>query len=112
MEPRTHRDQLDPTSRLNYAKIYTVEYNVKVSFIGKIHKNSMKSFSRDYNLTHLPLPEGEHNDYSDESQSFQQSGERDSGPHNQLEGREPAPPSRHSGHSKEKEQRDQRRKKK
>src|SRR5271170_917364 len=35
MEPMSPRDQLNPLSRLNYAKIYTVECNVKVCFIGK-----------------------------------------------------------------------------
>ncbi|KAH8745335.1 hypothetical protein F5882DRAFT_235302, partial [Hyaloscypha sp. PMI_1271] len=28
--------KLDPLSRLNYAKVYTVEHNVKVLFIGKV----------------------------------------------------------------------------
>jgi hypothetical protein len=58
MDPKTLRDQLDPLSRLNYAKIYTVEYNVKVSFIGKIHPKSVGDFCRAYNLKHQPLPEG------------------------------------------------------
>lgn len=30
------REKLDPTSRLNYAKVYTIEYNVKVLFIGGV----------------------------------------------------------------------------
>jgi len=30
------RDKLDVTSRINYAKVYTIEYNVKVHFIGKV----------------------------------------------------------------------------
>jgi len=59
VEPRTPRDLLDPASRLNYAKIYTIEYNVKVCFIGKIHEESMKYFVRDYNLAHQPLPQEE-----------------------------------------------------
>ena len=28
--------KLDPASRLNYAKLYTVEHNVKVLFIGRV----------------------------------------------------------------------------
>lgn len=56
MNPRTSRDQLDRSSRLNYAKIYTVEYNVKVCFIGDIHKNSVSAFCRAYNEMHRPLP--------------------------------------------------------
>lgn len=30
------RDKLDATSRINYAKVYTIEYNVKVHFIGRV----------------------------------------------------------------------------
>ena len=37
--PNTHRDKLDPESRLDYAKHYTVEHNVKVFFI-VVHKSS------------------------------------------------------------------------
>lgn len=67
MEPKTPRDQLDPLSRLNYAKIYTVEYNVKVKFIGDIHKKSQKYFKKAYNLKHQPLPEGDDVDFSEDS---------------------------------------------
>ena len=42
------RTQLDVMSRLNYAKVYTVEHNVKVCFIGKIHKDSVKEFKATY----------------------------------------------------------------
>jgi len=69
MSPLTARDQLDPLSRLNYAKIYTVEYNVKVCFIGRIHKDSVKYFIRDFNLKHQPLPENENLEFSDISDS-------------------------------------------
>jgi Family of unknown function (DUF6590) len=31
------REKLDPASRINYAKMYTIEYNVKVFFIGSVH---------------------------------------------------------------------------
>jgi hypothetical protein len=66
VEPASSRDRLDPLSRLNYAKIYTVENNVKVCFIGRIHKKSVAVFIKDYNLTHRPLPETEDPDYSDD----------------------------------------------
>lgn len=69
MEPRSARDQLDSLSRLNYAKIYTVEYNVKVCFIGQIHEKSMKYFVRDFNRQHLPLPEADDLEFSDKSGS-------------------------------------------
>lgn len=35
-------------SRLNYAKMYTVEHNIKVCFIGMIHKASVKEFKAAY----------------------------------------------------------------
>jgi hypothetical protein len=34
--PNTPRDKLEKESRINYAKIYTVEHNVKVYFIGSV----------------------------------------------------------------------------
>ncbi|OBT72488.1 hypothetical protein VF21_08520 [Pseudogymnoascus sp. 05NY08] len=44
VDPTEPRHQLDVTSRINYAKVYTVEHNVKVCFTGKIHKNSHEEF--------------------------------------------------------------------
>jgi hypothetical protein len=49
--------KLDPMSRLNYAKLYTVEHNVKVFFIGKIAKNYEQKVVDAYNATHQPLPD-------------------------------------------------------
>jgi hypothetical protein len=48
--------KLDPMSRLNYAKLYTVEHNVKVFFIGKIAKSSEQKVVDAYNDVHRPLP--------------------------------------------------------
>jgi hypothetical protein len=48
--------KLDPMSRLNYAKLYTVEHNVKVFFIGKIAKNYEQKVVDAYNYTNQPLP--------------------------------------------------------
>ncbi|KFY22397.1 hypothetical protein V493_06635 [Pseudogymnoascus sp. VKM F-4281 (FW-2241)] len=42
--PTKPRHQLDPRSRLNYAKVYTVEHNIRVSFLGNIHKDSLEEF--------------------------------------------------------------------
>ncbi|KAH6711969.1 hypothetical protein BKA61DRAFT_485641, partial [Leptodontidium sp. MPI-SDFR-AT-0119] len=47
--------RLDEESRLNYAKTYTVEYNVKVCFIGKVDKGSEWQLTADYNIVHPPL---------------------------------------------------------
>jgi hypothetical protein len=49
--------KLDPMSRLNYAKLYTVEHNVKVFFIGKIAKNYEQKVVDAYNYTNQPLPD-------------------------------------------------------
>ena len=43
-DPRT---ALDPRSRLNYARIYTVEHNVKVRAFGWIHPSSRHNFDID-----------------------------------------------------------------
>ncbi|TVY18997.1 hypothetical protein LARI1_G004116 [Lachnellula arida] len=49
--PKTARDKLDPASRVNYAKIYTVEHNVKVQFIGRIAEASRESFTQAFDAT-------------------------------------------------------------
>ena len=48
MKPNTPRDKLSPDSRVNYAKIYTVEYNVKVLFIGRVATSSQRKFMTDF----------------------------------------------------------------
>jgi hypothetical protein len=47
--------KLDPWSRLNYAKVYTVEHNVKVLFIGKVADNYEQAVVASFNDTHPPL---------------------------------------------------------
>jgi hypothetical protein len=53
--PDNPRHKLDDASRLNYAKAYTVEYNVKVWFIGKVSSDSEWQIRTDYNRIHPPL---------------------------------------------------------
>jgi hypothetical protein len=53
--PDNPRHRLDDASRLNYAKTYTVEYNVKVWFIGKVSSDSEWQIRTDYNRIHPPL---------------------------------------------------------
>ena len=36
--------RLDPMSRINFGKVYTVEHNVKVSPVGRITKDSLERF--------------------------------------------------------------------
>jgi hypothetical protein len=50
--PSNSRENLDPMTRINYAKPYTVEYNVKTAFIGKVHKDSMLQLVMDYDEVH------------------------------------------------------------
>ena len=40
---------VDPMSRINFAKVYTVEYNIKIRRIGRICPDSMKDLE-DYFL--------------------------------------------------------------
>ena len=47
--------KLDPLSRLNYAKVYTVEHNVKVLFIGKVAENYEQAVVTAFNDTHPPI---------------------------------------------------------
>jgi hypothetical protein len=53
LKDQSHK--LDPLSRLNYAKIYTVEHNVKVLFIGQVAKNYEQDVILAFNETHPPL---------------------------------------------------------
>jgi hypothetical protein len=50
--------KLDPLSRINYAKLYTVEHNVKVFFIGKVAKNYERDVKNAYNEAHPPFDAG------------------------------------------------------
>lgn len=51
VQPKTPRDKLEPVSRINYAKIYTVEHNVKVFFIGHIPTTFRNKLMTDFDLT-------------------------------------------------------------
>ena len=41
-------ETLKPESRVNYGKLYTVEHNAKVCFIGEIHAKFITTFNRVY----------------------------------------------------------------
>lgn len=49
--------KLDPLSRLNYAKLYTVEHNVKVLFIGKVARSYERDVKHGYMQAHPPFTE-------------------------------------------------------
>ncbi|EPE31683.1 hypothetical protein GLAREA_12439 [Glarea lozoyensis ATCC 20868] len=57
MVPDKPNYRLDGASRLNYAKIYTIEYNVKVKFIGRIHPDWTWLVVANYNSIHPQLNE-------------------------------------------------------
>jgi hypothetical protein len=60
--------KLDPTSRLNYAKIYTVEHNVKVLFIGRVANKYKQEVTTTFNAAHPPLNSGSsHNAHQNNS---------------------------------------------
>lgn len=46
---------LDDESRVNYAKKYTIEHNFLVSFIGRIHKESVDDFWYSFNYVNQDL---------------------------------------------------------
>lgn len=67
MEASSPRHKLDRASRLNYAKIYTVEHNVKVWFIGEVHQESCEHLVADYNEMHPLLTAPTSNSISEDA---------------------------------------------
>jgi len=53
-------DKLDKMSRLNFAKVYTVEHNVKVYFIGRVAKNYEQAVVVAFNAAHPPISASPH----------------------------------------------------
>jgi len=47
----TSGQKLAQESRLNYAKVYTIEYNVKVFLIGRVHPKYRHQLLADYHNT-------------------------------------------------------------
>lgn len=45
VEPARPDQKLDPMSRLNFGKVYTVEHNVKILPVGRVTEASMAKFS-------------------------------------------------------------------
>lgn len=46
--PTDPNAMMDPLSRLNFGKVYTVEYNVKVSDFGDVHSSSITNLERQF----------------------------------------------------------------
>ena len=55
IHPRRPTDKLDATSRINYAKVYTVECNIKIQSVGEIHRHHIARFLESYRKAHSPL---------------------------------------------------------
>lgn len=73
--PLNAQHKLEPAARLNYAKVYTIEYNAKVCFIGEVHLDSQYQFASDYYYVHTPIEireaptDGHHGDPANKSSS-------------------------------------------
>jgi hypothetical protein len=52
---KSPQDKLNPASRINYSKVYTIEHNFKVCFIGRIHEDSEAEFFADYRRTNVDV---------------------------------------------------------
>jgi hypothetical protein len=55
VKPENSSHKLDATSRLNYAKIFTIEHNVKVWFIGKVVESYIDHLMWHYNDVNPPM---------------------------------------------------------
>jgi hypothetical protein len=53
--PKSSRHRLDPASRVNYTKLYTIEYNVKMHVIGQIDEDHKERFLASVRLAHPSL---------------------------------------------------------
>jgi uncharacterized protein DUF6590 len=58
IEVTSEAHKLDPLSRLNFAKLYTIEHNVKVFFIGRVAKMYERALMVAYNEAHPPFDPG------------------------------------------------------
>jgi hypothetical protein len=47
----SEKDKLAVESRVNYSKVYTIEHNIKVCFVGEVHKDSQAIFFADFKRT-------------------------------------------------------------
>jgi len=80
VEPKPPNEKLDPLSRINYAKLYTVECNVKVLFVGCVQKKYLKRFRSSYHKIHShsqPSYEDDVDENEDEDQGPSGYGDQD-----------------------------------
>ncbi|KAF8853414.1 hypothetical protein BDZ45DRAFT_694311 [Acephala macrosclerotiorum] len=55
IRPESQSENLDPMSRLNYAKIYTIEHNIKVLSVGRVTNTDGQTLVNDFDDIHRPL---------------------------------------------------------
>lgn len=48
VDPKTRSEKLDPNSRINFNKIYTIEHNVKVYEFGEVHRDSRRTLQKHF----------------------------------------------------------------
>lgn len=53
--PRSPREKLDKSSRVNYTKLYTIDYDIKMQVVGQIDKYHMRRFLNNVRLAHPSL---------------------------------------------------------
>lgn len=66
VRPRISGETMEPMSRLNYGKLYTIEHNLKVEHFGDIHGESLQILMRQFASTWRTEPEDEVDDENDE----------------------------------------------
>jgi hypothetical protein len=84
VEPRHAGEALVATSRLDLAKIYTVEHNIPVAAIGEVDKNDLPRLEKYFQDIHKDLfkeePDDSENDGKDEGDEEEEDEARRSGP--------------------------------
>jgi len=78
VEAKSRTDKLDKMSRVNYAKIYTVEHNVKVYDFGQVGKGYLNRLTTQFEAVFSGLPQAAEFPCGNDGQ-YQGSNRRDSG---------------------------------
>jgi hypothetical protein len=74
VRPRKRTDKMDPMSRLNYSKMYTVEHNVKVYDFGTVHENFLHVFKKQFAWAWQFEPESSDDDDEDDDDDDEDGG--------------------------------------
>ncbi|KAF2453988.1 hypothetical protein BDY21DRAFT_116516 [Lineolata rhizophorae] len=66
VEPRDPSYSMDPLSRINFGKVYTLEHNVKVYDFGKVHKDSRVALKQQFLDVWVDKPSDDDGDEEDD----------------------------------------------